>query len=81
MSCPFRKNLAAEWMRQDSPWTPKRIIADAERSSLKVVIDEKVTKMESALKAYSTRGRGSSEMRKLVFRMQKMYMYCQRQFL
>ena len=46
-----------------------------------VVIDEKVTKMESALKAYRTRGRGSSKMRKLVFRMQKTYTYCQRQFL
>ena len=44
-------------MRRDSPRTPKCIIADAERSSLKVVIDEKITKMKSALKAYSTEGR------------------------
>ena len=48
---------AVEWMRRDSPRTPKYIIADAERSSLKVVIDEKITKMKSALKAYSTQGR------------------------
>ena len=51
------KDLVVEWMRRDSPRTPKYIIADAERSSLKVVIDRKVTKMKSALKAYSTGGR------------------------
>ena len=35
----FRTNgndLVVEWMRRDSPWTPKCIIADADRSSLKV---------------------------------------------
>ena len=51
------KDLAVEWMTQDSPRTPKCILADVERSSLKVDIDEKVTKMKSALKAYSTQGR------------------------
>ena len=51
------KDSVVEWMRRDSPRTPKCIIADAERSSLKVVIDEKITKMKSALKAYSTEGR------------------------
>lgn len=49
--------LVVEWMRQDSPRTPKCIIADVERSSLKVVIDQKVTKTKSVLKAYSTEGR------------------------
>ena len=51
------KDSAVEWMRQDSPRTPKCIIADVERSSLKIVIDERITKMKSALKAYSTQGR------------------------
>ena len=42
----------------------KTYYSRVERNSLKVVIDEKVTKMESALKVYSTRGRGSSEIEK-----------------
>ena len=50
------KDSAVEWMRQDSPRTPKCIIADVERSSLKIVIDESITKMKSALKALVHKG-------------------------
>ena len=46
---------AIQWMRADSPRTPKCIIADAEESSSIAVIDQKVVKMKSVLAAYSVR--------------------------
>ena len=55
LPCPLTSEevLAIQWMRADSPRTPKCIIADAEKSSSKAVIDHKVEKMESVLAAYS----------------------------
>ena len=44
-----------QWMRADSPRTPKCIIADVEKSSSIAVIDQKVVKMKSVLAAYSVR--------------------------
>ena len=49
------QHRAIEWMRADSPRTPKCIIADAEKSSSIAVMDQKVVKMKSVLAAYSVR--------------------------
>ena len=49
------QHRAIQWMRADSPRTPKCIIADAKKSSSIAVIDQKVVKMKSALAAYSVR--------------------------
>lgn len=43
------EELAVEWMKDDSPQTPKCIIADAETSSSAVTIKEKVMKMKTVL--------------------------------
>ena len=47
---------AVEWMRADSPRTPKCIVGDAERSSTAAAINDKVEKMKSVMKAYSVHG-------------------------
>ena len=52
--CDERK--AVEWMRADSPRTPKCVIGAAERSSIAGAIDDKVEKMKSIMKAYSIHG-------------------------
>ena len=46
------QDCAIQWMRADSPRTPKCIIADAEKSS-SIAVDQKVVKMKSVLAAYS----------------------------
>ena len=47
---------AVEWMRVDSPRTPKCVIGDAERSSTAAAIHDKVEKMKYVMKAYSVHG-------------------------
>lgn len=44
---------AVEWMRADSPRTPKCIIGDAERSCVPEAIADKMTKMRCVLRVYN----------------------------
>ena len=47
------KQRAVQWMRADSPRTPKCIVGEAEQSSIVSVITQKVQKMKSVVEAYS----------------------------